>query len=319
MRSLLCEGGGRVTLVEAPDPEPQSGDVLVRIEASAVCGSERNALDHGFAGNCGHEACGTVVDPGGSTFRAGDRVGIAAVFGCGECQRCLDGQELHCHRGPKVNMGWHAEFAAVPARTLRELPSGLDAGVGVMLTGDGLGVPARGLRRAPSNPDDRVLVIGLGPVGLGHVLVRAFIGAEVIAIEPSAYRRELALQLGATRVLHPDEDLDARPSLVIESTGRSECIRQALELVDNGGVVLQSGECHTDVAINTFETMIHREVTYTGSWYYATEDYQDMCLLLDRGIRLERLSTHDVAAADSQLAITDFLEGSSGKVILRWN
>ncbi|MEN3284459.1 MAG: hypothetical protein V7607_5599 [Solirubrobacteraceae bacterium] len=285
-----------------------------------MCGSERRGLMEGLAGNGGHEACGTIVDPGPSRFRVGDRVGMSAVAGCGECDRCAAGQELHCRLGWKASSasGWHAELAAVRASALRELPDGTDAGVGAMLSGDPLGVPTRGLRRARPAAGDRVLIIGLGPVGLGHVLVRGFTGAEVVGIDPSDYRRRLASELGAATVLSPSDATGRAPSLVIECTGRPDCIAQGLELVDDGGVVLQSGECHADVPINPSDTLIRREVTYTGSWYYASEDYPAMLEMVARGLPLERLCTHDVDAADAQDAIADFLEGRSGKVILRW-
>lgn len=318
MRSLVCEGDGRVSVLEVPDPEPKQGEALVRIEASAVCGSERGTLMDGSAGNTGHEACGIVVDPGPSTFQAGDRVGLSAVVGCGVCDRCVAGQELYCRPGATAIGGWHGEYAAVTASALRPLPAGADAADGAMITGDALGVPARGLRRAPSTPGDRVLVIGLGPIGLGHVLVRAFAGAEVVAIGRPEYRRRLALELGAAAVHAPGEDIGARPQLVIECSGRPACIAQAFELVEDGGTVLQSGGCRTEISIHPSKTFIRREITYTGSWYYATEDYPDMCDLWTDGLPLSRMCTHDVAAADAQPAITDFLDGNSGKILIRW-
>jgi L-iditol 2-dehydrogenase len=321
VKSLRCEGNGRVVLVDVPDPEPASGEALVRIEASAVCGSERGTLMEGYPGNSGHEACGRVVEPGASGFRKHDLVGLAAVVGCAECDRCRAGQELHCRRGwqPSSRLGWHAELAAVRASALRELPDGFDPGMGAMLSGDSLGVPMRSLRRAPAAPGESVLVIGLGPVGLGHVLVRSFLGAEVVGIDPSAYRRDLARRLGARTVLAPGEEIPGHHSLVIECSGRPDCITQALQLVDNGGIVLQSGECHVDVQIKPSETLIRREVTYTGSWYYASEDYPAMLDVMARGLPLGRLCTHEVPAADAQAAISDFLEARTGKVVLRWS
>lgn len=321
MRALQNHGHGRVSLVEVRDPVPGPGDALVRIEASAVCGSERGALVEGMDGNAGHEAAGTVLDPGSSGFRAGDRVGLSAVVGCGGCDRCAAGQELHCRRGSSSaakSGGWHAELAVVSALALRALPPGTDAGIGALLTGDALGVPSRGHSRVPSRPGERVLVIGLGPVGLGHVLVRAFEGAEVVAIEPAAYRRDLALKLGASEVGRPGDDIGPSPRVVIECSGRPESIAYALDVVDNGGVVLQSGECHSDVLINPSNTFIRREITYTGAWYYATEDYAAMRALHERGLPLADMCTHDTDVAHAQDAITDFLDQKTGKVLLRW-
>jgi L-iditol 2-dehydrogenase len=137
-------------------------------------------------------------------------------------------------------------------------------------------------------------------------------------IEPSRYRRDLAMHLGARAAVGPGEDVGESPQVVIESSGRPDCIRQAFDVVDNMGIVLQSGECHAEVAINPSETFIRREITYTGSWYYASEDYPDMRDLLERGLPLKRMCTHDVAAAFAQSSISDFLDGRTGKVVLRW-
>jgi threonine dehydrogenase-like Zn-dependent dehydrogenase len=94
---------------------------------------------------------------------------------------------------------------------------------------------------------------------------------------------------------------------------------EAFGTVDNAGVVLQSGECNAEVPIKPSETFIRREVTYTGSWYYASEDYAGMCDMFEHGLPLKRMCTHEISAAHAQAAIADFLGQESGKVILRWN
>lgn len=321
MRSLKCLGDGRIALREVPDPVPGPDDALVRIEASAVCGSERRGLYEGMDGNSGHEACGTVIVPGSSAFKVGDRVGLSALVGCEACDQCRAGREMHCRRGVRPSSksgGWHADLAVVRSAALRELPSGVEPEIGALLSGDALGVPARALERAPSAPGDGVLVVGLGPVGLGHVLVRAFMGSEVIAIEPAEFRRRFGAQLGAKGVLEPDSELPFVPELIIECSGRPESIAYALGAVDRGGTVLQSGECDTEVPIVPSDVLIRREVTYTGSYYYASEDYPRMLDLHSRGLPLASLCTHDVVADEAEGAISEFLAGNTGKVIIRW-
>jgi L-iditol 2-dehydrogenase len=323
MRALRCEGRGRVVIVDVPEPVPRDGDAVVRIEASAVCGSERPTFIEGAndgAPNAGHEACGIVLEPGTSSFSAGDRVGLSGVAGCDECDRCLAGQEIHCRRGwtYAAAAGWHAELAVLPGSCLVGLPSETRPVVGALIVGDTLGVAARAFRRDPTGPGDSVVVFGLGPVGLGHVAVRAFTGADVVAVEPSAYRRALALSLGAVAAIAPGDALDVTPRVVIECSGHPECVTQSIEIVDNGGVVHQSGLCHSTVSINPM-AFFEREIAYTGDMYFAREDHATMLDLVERRLPLERICTHEVVAAEAQAAVTDFLEARSGKIVLRWD
>jgi threonine dehydrogenase-like Zn-dependent dehydrogenase len=283
MRALRAVGSGLVEIVDAPDPELADGDVLVRIEASAVCGSERGVFTSGASANAGHEAAGTVIEaPSGSDVMVGDRVGISAVRGCGWCTACRSGLETRCVHGAKVAIGMHAELVAAPLGALRPVPNGVDAAAASLLTGDALGVPVRGIARAPHQRGDVVVIIGLGPVGLSHALVRSFYGAEVIGIDPSATRRRLAVACGATDALDVDDPIPAA-SLVIESTGRPECIRGAFDAVVAGGVVLQSGEC-SSVEIDPSLAIVHKEVTYVGAWYYTSSDYPKMLAAVDEGL-----------------------------------
>ena len=319
MRQLRCLGGDRVELVEVPDPVPGAGEALIRVEASALCGSERSVLVAGSDGlpfaNAGHEAAGVVAwAPEGAAVAVGDRVGISGLRGCTSCAACRAGCEVRCP-GVRAQVGLHAELAAVGVDTLRPLPAGVPAGQAVLLAGDALGVPVRSLRRAPSAPGERVLVLGLGPVGLSHVLVRVHAGSEVIAVEPSAYRRALAAELGAT-VLGPDDAVPSAP-LVIEATGVPAVITSAFGHCEPGGRVLQSGECGS-VELQPSAQVIHREITYLGSWFYASQDYPQMLAMVADGLDVAKLLTHVVAAADAQSAVDAFVGGESGKVVLAW-
>jgi L-iditol 2-dehydrogenase len=316
MRTLSFNGPDDVRLVDGPKPEPADGQALVRIEVSAICGSEL----HGEPGptNPGHEAAGIVeIAPEGSGFDAGERVGISAVTGCGTCEHCRRGVQLYCSNGWRIHVGMHADLVAVPVSALRRLPAGTPPRDAVLITGDTLGVPVRAHRKVPSAPGGRLLIIGLGPIGLGHTLVRAHSGAHVVAVEPSEYRRELALELGAAEVLEPGQDIGPAPSLVIECTGLPACIQLALASVDLGGTVLQSGECAA-VEISPSDTFIRREITYTGAWYYADEDFPEMVRLYEAGLPVGRLATDELPAEDAAEAYRRFVSKRSGKVILRW-
>jgi len=318
MRSLRYAGGGVVSLDDVATPTIGADQALVRIKASALCGSERGALIGGLSGNAGHEAAGVIeaLTAAGSPFRVGQLVGLAAVTGCGQCDRCGAGRETQCRRGPRVGGGWHAEYAVVGVRALRAV-NGQDPTGAALMSGDALGVPARVARRFPPLPGAEVVVIGLGPVGLGHVVVQTFAGARVIGIEPSAERRRQGLALGAAEVFAPGE-YRGRPATVIECTGLPSAVEGAFDLVDSSGLVIQSGECQAPVRLIPSDLVVHREVTYTGSWFYASEDYPYMTGLLDRGLPLRGLCTHEVAPEDAEAAFGDFVRGLTGKVVVRW-
>lgn len=319
MRALRFAGGDAVELVERDVPRPTEDQALIRIEASAVCGSERKSLAAGSDVNSGHEAAGIVVAaPPGSPVPVGARVGVAAVVGCGTCAACRAGGEVRCTDLRGVQVGLHAEYAAVALSTLRVMPDGTDPADAVLVAGDTLGVPVRGVRRAPAPEGARVLVIGLGPVGLATVAVRSFLGNEVVAIEPSPERRALAERLGAAATVAPGEALPdgPEPAVVVEASGRPESVALALKTVVRGGTVLQSGECLS--AEISPSLLLFREIAYVGGWYYASEDWPEMLRLFRAGLDLRRLVTHDVPADRAPDAYAHFLSSASGKVVLRW-
>jgi threonine dehydrogenase-like Zn-dependent dehydrogenase len=318
MRSLRYAGGGEVRIENLATPSIGADQALVRIQASALCGSERGALTGGMIGNAGHEAAGVIeaLTAADSHFRVGQLVGMAAVTGCGRCDRCTAGRETQCRRGAKVGGGWHAEYAVVGVGALRAV-DGQDPTGAALMSGDALGVPARVARRFPPSAGAEVVVIGLGPVGLGHVVVQTFAGARVIGIEPSAARRRQALRLGAAETYEPGQ-YHGRPATVIECTGVPAAVEGAFELVDSSGLVIQSGECQAPVKLVPSDLVVHREVTYTGSWFYASEDYPFMTGLLAQGLPLRDLCTHEVRPEDAQAAFGDFVNGLTGKVVVRW-
>ena len=320
MRMLRLPGAGRVEMTEVDDPDVGAKQALVRIEATAICGSERGPLERGMpTGNAGHEAAGIVVDaPPESGFAPGQRVGICAVRGCGTCRECQNGRQTRCLDGPSVQVGMHAQLVAAMPSMLRAVPDGTDPVIAVLMSGDTLGVPARGLRRVPAEPGAHVAVVGLGPVGLASVLVRSTAGATVVGIEPSPQRRALALAAGAVACVAPGDGLPFSPELVIEASGRPDGIRYALDIVAAGGTVLQAGECPS-VEVSPSDVFVRREVTYTGSWYYADEDWPAMVDLVTGGLDLRSLVTHEMAAGSAADAFAAFVSATSGKVVLRWD
>ncbi len=327
MQAVKVHGGEKVTVERYPDPQPQDGQVLVRIHASALCGSEMHAYraEGAMPSNGGHEPAGVVVDAERSRrWRIGERVGIHAVWGCGRCEWCAQGIYTFCDHKTYCP-GAHAELVAAPDHACVPLPEDVSFEVGALLAGDGLGVPYHTSRRLASRGGDTVAVVGCGPIGLGSVLVQSFFGARVVALDLSPDRLALARELGAAEIINvaegdPVEALRALTAgrladAVVEASGRPEGFALALRLVGKGGTVACNGE-NRDVTLNVGEHLIRRDITLFGSWFYHFREYPEMLDLVRRGLRADRLITARYPMARAQEAFADFAAGKTAKAII---
>ncbi|MDA0709541.1 MAG: alcohol dehydrogenase catalytic domain-containing protein, partial [bacterium] len=235
MRSLQLDGKSIVTVVDRPDPTPGPGEVVIETAISALCGSELHAFrgDGVKKGNSGHEAVGTVVQVGSdvSNLTVGHRVGASAIAGCGRCVYCAKGQFTWCP-DRKFYGGMHAERYLAAAHACYPLPEDISWEAGVLITGDGMGVPFHTSLKIASPEIETVAVFGVGPIGLGHVLMQAHLGRRVIAIDVVAGRLAAAEALGAGESVNAgDGDPVAHvrqltggvgPDVCIEAAGRPE-------------------------------------------------------------------------------------------------
>jgi len=322
-------GDGKLTIKEYPDPEPQPGEVLVQIKASGVCGSELKWFkkeDNVQDMNGGHESAGVVVAVNGAkTLQVGDRVGVHAVRGCGECEWCQKGMYTYCDHKLPSSGGTHAELFAAPEHVCAKLPDDVSFDVGVLLSGDGLGVPYHANARLRTRGGDVVCVVGLGPIGLGHVLVQSFMGAEVIAIDLNPLRIEYAKKLGAAHGVNGAEvePFDAvrdithgrLADICIEAVGHPDTLKLALKCVGKAGTVMACGE-QGDVPVIVSQDLIRRDIALIGSWFYHFCEFGDMVQLYRRGLRVADLISHHYSLTDAQEAFDEFAAGRTAKVIL---
>ncbi|MDH7568749.1 MAG: zinc-binding dehydrogenase [Armatimonadota bacterium] len=320
-------GHERVAVQEFEDPVPGEGQVLVRIRASALCGSELHAYrgDRALPFNPGHEPAGEVVDASRSKrWQAGDRVGIHAVWGCGRCDWCARGIYTFCD-GRGGCPGAHAELMAAPDHVCVPLPDDVPFDVGALLAGDGLGVPYHTSRRLQTRGGNTVAVVGCGPIGLGSVLLQTFFGARVIALDVRPERLEIARELGAALTLSAtdpstleavaDATQGRLADAVVEATGRPEGSALALKLVGKGGTVACNGE-NAEVSLHVGRDLIRRDITLFGSWFYHYREFPEMLELLRRGLRADQLITARYPLADAANAFAAFAAGTTAKVVL---
>src|SRR5437879_2694942 len=221
MTGVVLPGDRRLELREFPVPEPGSGQVLVRMKASSLCGSDLRAiyrpLNQGTGPEAyrgviaGHEPCGIIerVGPGVQRFKEGDRVIVYHIAGCGLCRDCRSSWMISCSQPERAAYGWqrpggHADFLLADERTLVSLPDELSYLDGAMVA-CGLGTAYAACTRGDVSGRDTVLITGMGPVGVGTALLCRAMGARVIGVEEISERRELCARLGFERVVSPGD------------------------------------------------------------------------------------------------------------------
>lgn len=327
MKAAFYAGNSRIELREAPAPLPGPGDVLIRMVASVICGSELHDYrgDHGGKGIAGHEGVGQVVSaPATAGLAEGQLVAVQVLSGCGNCERCLAGDPEHCTT-TRFHGGTHAEFMAVPAMCCRPVPADIPPDVAVLLGGDAIGTPYHALSRLGISAADTAAVFGCGPIGLGCVAVLRFFGARILAVEPVAYRRELARKLGAEIALDPAaEDAAARvreltggrgASVTLDCSPEAETVTLALESAAIHARVALIGE-KPAASIRPSPQFIRKELTVYGSWYFTGPDYFRILDLYRRGLDLSGLVTHRFPLGEVDRAFATFASRQSGKVLL---
>jgi len=334
MKAVNFLGNSRIDICEAPRPEADESTVLLRVMATGLCGSELHSFKgpahekEGFS-NSGHEVAGVIEEaPDGSSFEPGMRVGARVVQGCGNCHWCKQGYETACENKHMYAGNGHAEYYRLGIQGIHPIPDDAEWPAAVLLTGDGLGVPVRAARRLGDTAGKKVLVLGLGPVGLSSVLVQASRGAEVMGADLFEYRRNLAVEIGAARAADASDFGELKQSvldwtngfgadIVILAVGRDEVFLNAIELVARQGTVYQIGEL-SELTLNPSSVFIKKEINITGSWYYTSSDWPEMLALHENGVPYHKLITHVFPFEQAQEAFDTFVSGNSGKVVLTY-
>lgn len=328
MRSVKLDGNGVVRIVEAPDPVPGAGEVVIATAVSALCGSELHTYRGAGqeSGNTGHEAAGVVaaVGEGVTGLEVGRRVGVSAVAGCGQCEDCREGRYTWCSRRRGYG-SMHAERFVAAGRACHPLDDDIPWDAGVLVSGDGFGVPFHTSRKIADPGIAAVAVFGVGPIGLGSVMLQAHLGRRVIAVDVSEYRLALARQIGAAEALDAAEgDVVERvrawaggagADVAIEAAGRPETAKQCFAVVRPGGTVVFNGE-QPALELSPSTDFIRRDITAVGSWFYHFREFDGMVALYRAGLAVDKLISHHYPFDEADAAYREFSAGRTGKVVL---
>jgi len=344
MSGVVLPGNRTLAWRESEIPVPTGQQVLIEMKASSLCGSDLRAIyrpsDQGHGpeayrgGVAGHEPCGIIAatGPDAGVFKTGDRVVVYHIGGCGVCLACRRGYMISCSDPVRRRAyGWqrdggHAPYLLADAAHLVKLPDALSYVDGALVA-CGFGTAYSACLRAAVSGCDRVLVTGLGPVGLGVAMLARAMGAAVVGVESVPERRELARSLGFADLVSPsDTALDELRSLsgdhgfevTIDCSGAEAARHLCLEAAREWGRVVFVGEGGT-AAFAPSPLLIHKQLTLHGSWVCSLGEMMSLVELLERWqLHPEATVTHRFRLDQAQAAYELFDTGKTGKVVITW-
>jgi len=302
MRALVYRGPGEISLEEVEDPSPAADEVLLRVDAAGVCGTDR----HIVAGELGvrpgtvpgHEIAGTVIGIGTEveSWRTGERVACFGQVTCGACPPCLAGASNRCRRPAVLGMarqGGFAERVALPAGCLVRLPDTVPSPVGA-ITSDAIATPLHALWTVGGlRAGETVVVIGAGGLGLHAVQLARLAGAAcVVAVDPFEPARKSALAAGADAVFDPGSDADpgrairrlARgATLALECVGRPETVELGLATLSPGGRLVVVGVGAARPQLPPLTRFIGAELCVKGSFGSTPAEVEMVLELIEHG------------------------------------
>ncbi|MDP2921416.1 MAG: zinc-dependent dehydrogenase [Candidatus Omnitrophota bacterium] len=322
MRVGMYYSNNDVRVEEKPKPEIGPGEILVRVMASGICGTDvvewyrRNRIPLVL----GHEIAGEITEVGKGVkgYKKGDRVSASHHVPCGECHYCRMGHETTCDmlRKTSFDPGGFAEFLRIPAINVEKkgvylLPKEVSFEEATFV--EPLACVLRGQKQAGYKKGQSLLVIGSGISGLLHIQLaksRAF--GKIIATDINDYRLKMANKFGADLVIDAREDVASKvkefnegrgADLVILSTGAKPAIEQALKSVGRGGVILffASTEEGLTFPLSVNEFFWKNEVTLTSSYAGNPKEHLDALeLIRSKKVNVKEMITHRLGLGEIQ-------------------
>lgn len=300
---------------QVPIPVPKADEALLKVYCIGVCGSDVHYYEHGRIGRyvvekpiiLGHELAGEVIEIGSAVqnVKVGDRVAVEPGVTCGRCEYCKSGRYNLCPdvqfmATPPVDGAW-SQYVTIRSDFLFKLPDEISYEQGALLEPLSVGIHA--MNRAKVTPADRVLVTGLGPIGLLAIQAAKMYGvSEIYATDIVPFRQELAKEMGVTAVINPMETSVKEAieeltggrgvTVVVESSGNAHAVGDAIHAVKRGGrIVLVGMPAVDDIPVNV-NTIIDSELDVYGLFRYANTYPGAISALMNGSVDIEKVITH---------------------------
>ncbi len=336
MKALVLEAYNRLRYMDVPDPVAGPSEVLVRVAACGICGSDVHGVD-GSTGRrrppviMGHEAAGTIAAIGDdvSDWHTGDRVTFDSTISCGRCDLCRQGRVNLCEDRRVLGVsceeyrcdGAMAEYVVVPQRILYRLPEGLSFEAAAMV--EPLSVAVHAVERIRPHLGETAVVVGAGVIGLlAAQVLRAAGCPRVLAVDLDASRLRMAERLGAEVGLNAGEDgvqerirewSDGGVDVAVEAVGLSPTVSLAVTVVRKGGAVALVGNVAPQVDW-PLQAVVTRELSVYGSCASAGEYPACLDLLADGAVNVEPLISEVVPLSRGAEAFERLRRGEPGLI-----
>lgn len=329
MKALVYTAPRRLEMLELADPVPKDGEVLVRLRATGVCGSDL----HGFLGRSkkrvpplvlGHEFSGEVAanQAGLSGIAAGDAVAVYPIISCGTCEYCISEREYLCPARQVYGLDFHgglAEYAAVPSRCLFPIPASMSFVEGSLV--EPLANAVHVVRRCPDMRGRSGLVYGAGPIGMLCAFVAKQQGAGlIIVVDRNAHRLARLKELAADITIDSSQQ-DPVASLLdhtggrgvdfaIDAVGNAQCRQNSINCTVSGGTVICIGLEEEICSVDT-RSLVTRELDVKGAYAYSRSDFAEALSMLDRKLLPWSRVVTKASLAQGQAVFDDLASGHS--------
>ena len=341
MKAIMFYAPKDIRFEEVNVPEPNEGEVLVKVEAALTCGTDVKTFRRGHPvlikktpSGFGHEFSGTIAKLGENVegFNIGDRVVAANSAPCGECFFCRKGEENLCENLELLN-GAYAQYILIPKnivqKNLIKIPDNLPFKLAAFT--EPLSNVVHGISRTPINKGDTVGVIGIGPIGLMFCALAKLKGAKVIAMGRNPLKLKLAKEFA-----HADEVIDLKKyddpteiilsmteeqrglDVAIECVGLPEIWESMFKLVRRGGCVHLFGGCASGTSVNIDTKRLHYDEVNIISVFHHTPKYfrEALNLIATKQVDVEKLITKTMPLKYTKRALEMQQNGEAIKVLI---
>jgi L-iditol 2-dehydrogenase len=350
MKALVLTEPGKFAIQKVADPKPGPFEVLCRIRAVAICGSDPEIIRGDLAGTwpphypfiAGHEWSGEVVGVGQGVldFKVGDRVAGEAHKGCGYCRNCLSGHYNICENYGRsetghrhygfVTQGAYAQYNVYSINSINKMPDNVSFQEGALV--DTAGVTLHGMELSGVTPGGVVVIIGPGPIGLIAMRFARLLGAARILVVGRGARLQAADRLGANETINFEkQDVVAKvrdftaglgADEVFECSGAKGTFNQAVRMVRKGGKIALLGVPPDHVVEELpFKYIVHNEIAIFGSRANPNVSRKIISLVSSGQLVIKDLITHAYPLEDFTRALETFVKRRDGaiKVVIEPN